>query len=140
MAKTKAMRHSASRANAIGGKPVKQGQAAQSAAPRVKARKAASEPARKPRPRSAAETHERRDSKRARIIAMLQTPAGATIEAMTRASGWQQHSVRGFLAGVVRKKLKLKLRSDKIDSQRTYRIENANSPRKSSRQADRPSA
>ena len=35
---------------------------------------------------------------------------------------WQQHSVRGFLAGVVRKKLKLKLLSNKVDDKRIYRI------------------
>jgi hypothetical protein len=38
-------------------------------------------------------------------------------------SGWQQHSVRGFLAGVVRKRLKLKLQSSKVDGHRVYRIE-----------------
>jgi hypothetical protein len=53
---------------------------------------------------------------------MLKSPAGATIDAMMKATGWQQHSVRGFLAGVVRKRLKLKLGSKKVDGERTYQI------------------
>jgi hypothetical protein len=56
------------------------------------------------------------------VIAMLKSPAGATIAAMMKATGWQQHSVRGFLAGVVRKRLKLKLGSKKVDGERIYRI------------------
>jgi hypothetical protein len=63
-----------------------------------------------------------RGSKQSRVIAMLQSPAGATIAAMMKATGWQQHSVRGFLAGVVRKRLKLKLRSKKLDGIRVYLI------------------
>src|SRR4051812_27801559 len=64
-------------------------------------------------------------SKQARVIAMLQSPAGATIAVMMKATGWQQHSVRGFLAGVVRKRLKLKLGSTKIDGNRIYQIASA---------------
>ena len=41
---------------------------------------------------------------------------------MMKATGWQQHSVRGFLAGVVRKRLKLKLDSKKVDGRRVYQI------------------
>ena len=61
-------------------------------------------------------------SKQARLIAMLRSPAGVTIAAMMDAPGWQQHSVRGFLAGVVRKRLKLKLSSKKVDGNRVYQI------------------
>ena len=61
-------------------------------------------------------------SKQDRLVAMLRSPTGATIAAMMKATGWQQHSVRGFLAGVVRKRLKLKLVSEPIDGNRVYRI------------------
>jgi hypothetical protein len=61
-------------------------------------------------------------TKHARIIAMLRTPAGATIAAIMTATDWQQHSVRGFLAGVVRKKLGLNLVSEQTDKGRLYRI------------------
>jgi hypothetical protein len=75
-------------------------------------------------------------SKQSRIIAMLQSPAGATIAAMMKATGWQQHSVRGFLAAVVRKRLKLTLGSKKIDGDRVYRIAGVeSSKRKSKRQS-----
>jgi hypothetical protein len=62
------------------------------------------------------------DTKHARVIAMLRKPAGATIAAIMAATDWQQHSVRGFLAGVVRKKLGLNLVSDQTDKGRVYRI------------------
>ena len=63
-----------------------------------------------------------RNTKHARVIAMLRKPAGATIAAIMTATEWQQHSVRGFLAGVVRKKLGLNLVSEQTDRGRVYRI------------------
>src|SRR5947209_2775461 len=65
------------------------------------------------------------DTKHARIIAMLRTPAGATIASLVTATEWQQHSVRGFLAGVVRKKLGLNLVSEQTDKGRVYRIKDS---------------
>ena len=62
-------------------------------------------------------------SKQSHVIALLSSPGGTTIAALMKTTGWQQHSVRGFLAGVVRKKLKLKLNSKKIDGTRVYRID-----------------
>jgi hypothetical protein len=64
----------------------------------------------------------RLSTKHDRIIAMLRTPAGATLASLVTATEWQQHSVRGFLAGVVRKKLGLNLVSEMSDKGRVYRI------------------
>jgi len=64
----------------------------------------------------------RPESKQARIIAMLRAPSGATIEALMPVTGWQPHSVRGFLAGVIRKKLGLNLVSTAANNGRLYRI------------------
>jgi hypothetical protein len=79
-------------------------------------------------------------SKQSRVIAMLQSPAGATISAMMQATGWQQHSVRGFLAGVVRKRLKLKLGSKKVDGTRVYRVATEDSGKPGARRSKRQSS
>jgi len=64
-------------------------------------------------------------TKHDRIIAMLRTSAGATIASLVTATEWQQHSVRGFLAGVVRKRLGLNLVSEQTDKGRVYRCQSA---------------
>ena len=63
-----------------------------------------------------------RVSKKDSVIALLRRPDGATIKVMMKATGWQSHSVRGFLAGTVCKKMKLKLQSEKVDGERIYRV------------------
>ena len=64
----------------------------------------------------------RSDTKQATAIELLRTPAGANIEVLMKATGWQQHSIRGFLSGVVRKRLRLHLESALEEGVRIYRI------------------
>ena len=101
-----------------------------SAKKRPVASSAAPVPAAKPSQQAAGDLKAKKadpGSKQSRVIAMLQSPTGATIAAMMKATGWQQHSVRGFLAGVVRKRLKLKLGSKKVDGNRVYQIASGDS-------------
>lgn len=70
----------------------------------------------------------RADSKQALVIGLLQRPEGATIAQIMEATGWQQHTVRGTLAGTLKKRLGLVITSAKeAGGQRVYRIESATS-------------
>lgn len=55
------------------------------------------------------------------LVELLRDPAGATLEAMMAATGWQAHSVRGAISGSLKKKMALTITSEKVDGVRTYR-------------------
>jgi hypothetical protein len=64
------------------------------------------------------------NTKQERVLTLLSQPEGASIEEMMQATDWQQHSVRGFLAGTVKRKLGFSLTSLKPNRDvRRYRIE-----------------
>ena len=92
------------------------------AAARATAPRASKPKSRVPSALTSSKTTAKPDTKHTRIVAMLRSPGGATIAAIMTATEWQQHSVRGFLAGVVRKKLGLNLISEVTDKGRVYRI------------------
>jgi uncharacterized protein DUF3489 len=92
----------------------KRGQADRPAVPTKKAKQAV--PAKKAAPPE-------RGTKTAKILALLKRPAGASLQQLRKATGWQAHSVRGFLSGTLKKKMGLRVTSTKVpDGDRTYRI------------------
>lgn len=65
----------------------------------------------------------REGSKTDRVLDLLKRPGGATAKELVEATGWQPHSVRGFLSGTIRKKMGLTVTSSKTeDGERTYSV------------------
>ena len=81
-----------------------------------------STPSKQPSPQGSISQPIRKSSKLTTVLTMLRAPGGTTLANIMKATGWQQHSVRGFFAGVVRKKLRLTLTSEKTDGERVYRV------------------
>ena len=65
----------------------------------------------------------RKSTKQAQVLALLKRSGGATLQHLMRATGWQAHSVRGFISGALGKRLRLKIESFKNSrGERAYRI------------------
>ena len=90
----------------------------------VRPRRAAGKPtAKRPAPKHQDTKLAEGASKQAQLIALLQSPAGGTLEQMTSLTGWQPHSVRGVISGVLRKRLGLNVDSEvQASGARIYRI------------------
>jgi hypothetical protein len=73
------------------------------------------------KPKSKAPADTGRKTKQSTLLALLQRPEGATIAELAAAAGWQEHSVRGFLAGQIRK-IGYTLISQKGESGRRYLV------------------
>ena len=83
-------------------------------------------PARKAR-KAATEGNTRRgaraNTKQAKVVDLLRRPEGATIAQLMKATGWQAHTVRGAMAGALKKRLGLEIKSEKPeDGDRIYHI------------------
>ena len=73
------------------------------------------------KPRSAAGVRE--GSKTTKLLALLQQAKGATLKELIKATGWQAHSIRGFISGVLEKRLGLAVESSKReDGRRLYKV------------------
>ncbi len=70
-------------------------------------------------------TSSRQGSKTAKFLDLLKRSGGATSTDLMKATGWQAHSVRGFISGVLGRKMGLKITSTKVaDGERRYSLKN----------------
>jgi hypothetical protein len=90
--------------------------------PKPKPRKTEAATPKPPRTKKAAEPKAPRVTKQAKVIDALCRPEGATIAEIMEITGWQEHSVRGFISGAVKKKLGLTVERITEDGRTTYRI------------------
>ena len=94
-----------------------------STAARTSKKAARTKGAAKPKAAAKAVSTPRAESKQSQLIAMLRQPDGATIVEIAKALGWLPHTVRGAIAGALKKKLGLKVESEKVDDRgRVYRL------------------
>jgi len=90
---------------------------AKSSKPTTRKPRAAKAPAAKTQPRT------RADSKQAQLVEMLKRTQGASLDEIAKAFDWQAHTVRGAIAGALKKKLGLDVTSEKVEGRgRVYRI------------------
>jgi hypothetical protein len=89
-----------------------------------RARSAPKAKASKKAPKGGGKAGSARDgSKTAKVLDLLKRPEGASMKELLKSTGWQRHSVRGFLSGTIRKKLGMTVTSTKTeDGERTYSI------------------
>lgn len=74
--------------------------------------------------KSRASANSKQPTKQDRIITLLKRPKGATLAELGKASDWQEHSIRGFMSGTLKKRLKLNVTSEKDGKGvRRYRID-----------------